>query len=65
MKATIRDVLVKAETDKAILIDDGCGLSEWIPKSQIHDDSGVWEKDQEGDLVVKGWLAEQKGWELD
>lgn len=68
-KATIRDVFVYRETDKAILVKDGDdgpnGFSEWIPKSQIHDDSDLWKEGQDGDLVVKSWLAEQKGWELD
>jgi len=34
----------------------------WIPKSGIHDDSEVWKADQEGELVVKDWLAEKRGW---
>jgi hypothetical protein len=37
------------------------GWEHWIPKSQIHDDSEVWTKDQEGELVVTEWIAKQKG----
>lgn len=33
----------------------------WIPKSQIDDDSEVWQKNQEGDLVISEWIAHQKG----
>jgi len=54
-------VSVKKETDKAILVVlDGDDV--WIPKSQIVDDSDVWKADQEGDLYVTEWFAEQKGW---
>lgn len=58
------------ETDKALLIqadffesqgnDEG---TRWVPKSQIHDDSEVFEKGHEGKLVVKKWLAEKEGWD--
>jgi hypothetical protein len=35
----------------------------WIPKSQITDNSEVYEGDQPaGTLAVTGWLAEQRGW---
>ena len=33
-----------------------------IPKSQIHDNSEVWETFQQGELVINEWLAEQRGW---
>jgi hypothetical protein len=48
-------VEMKHETDKAKLFDFGDGVEEWIPKSQIEVDDG------EGSLVVKRWLAEEKG----
>lgn len=35
---------------------------EWIPLSQIHDDSEVYEPGHEGTLVVKGWFARKNGW---
>lgn len=34
----------------------------WIPKSQIHDDSEVYEVFGQGELVVREWFAEQRGW---
>lgn len=53
-----------AETDKAIgVLRDDAGDTEpfWIPKSVIHDDSEVWKKGDEGELVVKYWWAEKNG----
>lgn len=60
------DVTVKAESEKGsndsgallCLID---GEEIWIPKSQITDDSEVYETGTEGTLVVTEWIAEQKG----
>ena len=37
------------------------GKSVWIPKSQIHDDSEVYRKNQTGTLIISRWIAEQKG----
>lgn len=34
----------------------------WIPKSQITEDSEVFEMGTEGTLSVTEYLAEQKGW---
>lgn len=31
-----------------------------IPKSQIHDDSEVYEKGHEGKLIIPKWLAENE-----
>lgn len=58
-KATFDDVEVVQETEAALLcrID---GKDVWIPKSQIDDDSEVYEKGTEGELVVSQWIAEQK-----
>lgn len=42
---------------------DDLGEEVFVPHSQIHDDSEVWEDDTEpGELVVTVWLAEQRGW---
>ena len=50
------------QTDKAIcVLSDEYG-EQWIPKSQIHDDSEIWKEGQEGELVVTEWYAKQKGW---
>lgn len=46
-------------TEKALL----ClieGKEVWIPKSQIHDDSEVYDDDHEGKLVVSEWIAKEK-----
>jgi len=58
---TKRDVKCKKETDKALLctVDDE---DVWVPKSQVHDDSEVYQEGDEGLLVVSEWLARQKGW---
>lgn len=60
MSVSIDDVICKAATAKAILvvIEDE---EYWIPQSQVDDDSEVWEKDDEGTLVISDWIAEQKG----
>jgi hypothetical protein len=34
----------------------------WIPQSCVHDNSEVWKRGQEGNLVVVEWFAEEKGW---
>ena len=38
------------------------GEEHWIPKSQITDDSEVYERGHEGKLVITHWLAQQLGW---
>lgn len=53
-----------AETTDAICViteEDG-DEQVWIPKSQIHDDSEVFEKGGSGKLIVTQWIAEKKGW---
>lgn len=57
---TIEDVAVRRETTLALLcvID---GEEHWIPKSQIDDDSEVYEMGTEGKLVVSQWIADQRG----
>ena len=52
------DVTVKHETDKALL----CVIEEdeyWVPKSQISEDSEVYNKESTGTLIVSQWWAEQ------
>lgn len=48
------------ESEKAVLVRIE-GEELWIPKSQIRDDSEVYQKDDEGFLVMSEWIAEQKG----
>lgn len=55
---------VIAATDEAIKVQlDSEDDTRWIPKSQVHDDSDVFDADQnsKGDLVVTQWFAEKKG----
>lgn len=57
----VGDAKATRETDKAVLFIIE-GQEEWIPKSQIHDDSEVWQGGCEGALIVTEWFAEQRGW---
>jgi hypothetical protein len=50
-------VEVKAETDKAILVDYE-GKEYWLPKSQLEDWPDV---EDGGDIEVPLWLLEEKG----
>jgi hypothetical protein len=59
---TIENVKCKKETDRALL----CiieGEEVWIPKSQLDDDSEVFNdgNNAEGKLVITEWIATQKG----
>lgn len=53
-------------TDKAMLVFvEDLGEEVWVPKSAIHDDSEVYDsryEGEEGDLIVKSWLARDRGW---
>lgn len=57
---SFNNVTVIRETKLAILckID---GKEEWIAKSQIDEDSEVYEKGTEGELIISKWLATEKG----
>jgi hypothetical protein len=59
------DVVVKAETPDALLcfIGDSMASTEvWIPKSQIDDDSEVYDEGSSGGtLIVSEWIAVEKG----
>lgn len=53
-----------AGTEKALRVQlESEDEPRWIPRSQIHDDSEVYDdKDNAtGDLVVKRWFAEKEG----
>jgi len=56
---TIEDVLAKGASEKAVLcvID---GEEYWIPKSQITDDSEVYDRGHKGKLVITRWLAQRR-----
>jgi hypothetical protein len=58
-------VTLKAKSKAALLVEDEDGEEVWIPFSQIHADSEVWEDSEvgeEGKLVIPEWLATKKGW---
>ncbi len=59
---SFRDVVCKKETPAALLcvID---GEEHWIPKSQVDDESEVFDDqdNKEGTLVISEWIATQKG----
>ena len=57
---TFEGVEATAQTDLALL----CIINDeevWVPHSQIDDDSEVFEKGTNGDLVVTRWWAEKRG----
>jgi len=54
------DVKAIAETEVALLCEVD-GEEVWLPKSQVQDESEVWQKGDEGTLVVSEWIAKQKG----
>lgn len=56
----IKGVISNASTDRAV----HCVINEkgyWIPKSQISDNSEVWECGHEGILILSPWWAEKEG----
>ncbi len=58
-EVTIEGVIVLSETEAAIKCQIG-KRAVWVPKSQITDDSEVYEADQCGKLVVTAWFAEKE-----
>ena len=60
-QVTISGCTAIAETDKALLITYSDGEDFWVPKSQITQDSEVYEKDGVGDLIVTAWWAKKTG----
>ena len=62
---TIDDCLILHETERAILVESDNIENEdgqlWVPKSQVHDDSEIWTKGENGRLTVNMWFAEQNG----
>lgn len=59
---SIGTVIVKRETEKAILVMTDQLEDKWIPKSVIHAHSEVWNDTHSGhELIVKAWWAEKEG----
>lgn len=55
-------VTVIAGTEMALRVKPTEGISFWVPKSIIHDDSEVWKNDdEEGELFVFAWWAAKEG----
>lgn len=62
-KFMIEDAECIQSTDKAILVSaPDFDEPRWIPQSMVHDDSDVWEKGDEGILIVQEWWAKKQGW---
>jgi len=57
------DAEVIGSTHLALLVDIGDGEDHWIPRSVIHDDSEVFDDNEnaQGTLVLKEWFAEKEG----
>lgn len=56
----VKDVQVLKATPAALL----CriqGDQFWVPQSQVHDDSEVYQEGDKGALVCSEWIAESKG----
>lgn len=62
----VKDCRAVAATDKALKVvgvhEDDPEHAEWIPRSQIHDDSEIYEDGHTGKLVVTGWFQRKMGW---
>lgn len=61
LKDTGKALLVRVDEDDPVheTTDDG---TVWVPQSQIHEDSEVYQEGDSGTLIVTRWIAEQKGW---
>jgi len=53
------------ETDKALLVRFCDGGQSWVPKSQVYDDSEIYEDGDKGKLIISQWIAEQNDIEGD
>jgi len=58
-KSHFPDARAKRETDKALLVEIEDG-DFWVPKSQIDDDSDVYEAGHTGMLITSLWWAEKE-----
>lgn len=55
------DCFCSRETEKAILVVLPDHDEMWIPKSQVHDDSEVYQENDNGTLIVSRWFADKEG----
>lgn len=59
---TLEDVTLVNRTEMALLVKVD-GVEEWIPISQVHrGDSTIEDSGDVGELVVKRWIARDRGW---
>ena len=59
----IEDATCDIETDNALRVHaPDLEGDQWVPKSQIHDDSEVYKAGGSGDLIVSEWIAKEKAW---
>lgn len=56
----IDDCFCSRETEKAILVMLPDNDEKWIPKSQVHDDSEVFEDGNHGVLIISKWFADKE-----
>jgi len=63
MSVSLGDGKAVRDSGKALLVKLATGEEKWIPKSVIHDDSEVYdaEENAEGEVVVQEWWAEKEG----
>lgn len=63
-KVYVKDAQGINETMLALCVwaewDVGEPRAIWFPKSQVDDDSEVWEKGQTGEFVCSEWVAKEK-----
>ena len=55
-------VCEKKSKGSALLINFGDDEKDWVPCSQVHDDSEVYDEGHRGRLVITRWIAEKNGW---
>lgn len=61
---SLGDGEVLQEREKALLVSLlDLDVERWIPKSVLHDNSEVYdgEENSEGEVIVKAWWAEKEG----
>lgn len=52
------------DTGKAILVEaPEFDEPQWIPQSQVHEDSEVYGEGDEGCLIITDWWAAKQGWD--
>jgi hypothetical protein len=63
MSFEIENVRCVRETDKAILVEaPDFDEPQWVPQSQVDDNSEVYKLGTVGTLVVSDWWAKKQGW---